>query len=373
MAITITSPTNKYIHAFNDSDTIFTVSTDNVSGSLIRCEVLEQPSNTAVSEQFAHIIDGSSTFNLRGVLTSYVSSFNNPITSGTLPAVGAMARITASESAKKVKLKFTEFELETEAASLTSDDIYVLKSAINEEGTRWHLTLPTNAAYFTYTYPDTTTTILKRMAFPNQIIPITTMGVVADNGSTLQFTTNEVVNGVAGSTTYYTAFENVIGINLHVYRNNSAKFKRLRMGLNFSLSWYDQPTGLDIHTTPEPCRAKTLYFLNQRGGWEWFNFIDFEVNQTSKKDEYEIYNNSFMGAKSYYTHVEDNNYEYRLYGRYINGTEGYYLRDIITSPIVLDELGNRVQVLTSRIKTDVEDLYNPEITIRYISTNVLNY
>ena len=111
-------------------------------------------------------------------------------------------------------------------------------------------------------------------------------------------------------------------------------------------------------------RKKTLYFLNDFGGWEHYNFIDYSVKETVDKDQYTTYKDIY-GSTSIGETVYHGQTEMTLFGRQLIAEGCNYLKHVLTSPIVLDEKGIRVRVTTSNLRLDEQGIIEPTVTIKY--------
>jgi hypothetical protein len=119
-------------------------------------------------------------------------------------------------------------------------------------------------------------------------------------------------------------------------------------------------------------RPKTLYWLSSFGGWEWFNFIDYEKTVLSDKQELTV-NSDYFSTKQIRTISEDKRFQYLLIGRQCSGDESLYINEMITSPIVIDETGARVRVLTERMLIDAGEILQPEVRIEYLPEKSIRY
>jgi hypothetical protein len=111
-------------------------------------------------------------------------------------------------------------------------------------------------------------------------------------------------------------------------------------------------------------RKKTLYYLNQFGGWDWCNFVDYEKVLITEKEYYEKYTD-IESSRTMGVNVTDKHEEMKLFSLE-RIAEYNNIQELIESPIVYDETGTRVFVVTPRNAYDKEGLMTPEITIRFI-------
>lgn len=119
-------------------------------------------------------------------------------------------------------------------------------------------------------------------------------------------------------------------------------------------------------------RAKTLYFMNRYGGWEWFDFIDYERIVKADKAQYTRYENE-EGDLGIHQQINHSFNEYKLWGREVSPDHIEYLGDIVNSPIVFDDTGKRVRVLDDNILTNAGGILQPELTISYLEEKVINF
>jgi hypothetical protein len=137
-------------------------------------------------------------------------------------------------------------------------------------------------------------------------------------------------------------------------------------------------TGNDINVTyytDTKCynNYKILYFQNQYGGWDFYDFIDFEEKYITSKNQFTTYSD-LVGTRDILQQNDGRERELKLYGRPGTYNSLYYIRDLITSPIVLDESLTKVRVIDSdiRLRNGNEIIY-PEVTIRYVKENTIKY
>ena len=119
-------------------------------------------------------------------------------------------------------------------------------------------------------------------------------------------------------------------------------------------------------------RSLTLYFLNQYGGWDWYNVIDYEELTKADKAQHSRYSDMY-GGKEIYQHVSEKKKELKCYGRAGIAERLAYIEGLVTSPFVFDQDGNRVRVLDNNILTDADGMLEPEFTIQYLEENTINF
>lgn len=121
-------------------------------------------------------------------------------------------------------------------------------------------------------------------------------------------------------------------------------------------------------------RKKVLYFQNRYGGWDFYPFVDYEETYVTEKDQLTITKN-LEGDKQIMQLVDGSIKELKLFGKPGNYEQVFHLRDLITSPVVIDEQGQRVRVLNERITLvgPDEGIITPEIRIQYLKENAISY
>lgn len=117
---------------------------------------------------------------------------------------------------------------------------------------------------------------------------------------------------------------------------------------------------------------KVIYFLNRWGGWDWFPAIHSEITEKTRKNQYSKYE-AIDQEVDVMQLVGDTIIEERLYGELMNSEYYEYLKDIVRSPIILDEMGRRVRLLDTNIKYGFRDLTDPQFTIQYATEKNINY
>lgn len=116
----------------------------------------------------------------------------------------------------------------------------------------------------------------------------------------------------------------------------------------------------------------TLYWLNKFGGWEWFNFIDYTITNKVEKTQAIKYVDH-EGTAEVNQMINKANLEMRLYGKNINHENLYYLEDLVQSPIVLDENGERVRLIDNTFQSVGRGLIEPQFTIKYMDSDVIKF
>lgn len=119
-------------------------------------------------------------------------------------------------------------------------------------------------------------------------------------------------------------------------------------------------------------RKKVIYFLNRYGGWDWFCAIDYESREIVDKRQYTKYKNVETDVEV--MQLSDGYIlEQKLYGSPQNAESYEYLKDMVNSPIILDENGERIRLIDNSIRYDFRNLVEPQFTIQYIKKENINY
>jgi hypothetical protein len=346
MAISIITNPGQSIDAF--SNPYIEVSSSNLSVERFLLEVLS-PGDVVELRQYNTAYAGGVKIPLRS-LSSLLSGYNNPL-EGVLPAAGAAVSKPIDEFVKRWSLRITGISSEgttVAGESITVGPINIYKSVYSGRNSYWNNT----KAFIALNHQNSVST---RSCLPNALIPL---NVYRDGG-----VTPLLVNGVSKISLSY----GDVDIASALYRISSDDYHVISI---------DSPGGsntlnisVDYRCYP---RSKTLYFLNTYGGWEWYNTIDWERTERSSKDQYTRYADS-TGRVAIWTSVDESIEEYTLYGRPGVGPDLVYLRDLIRSPIVLDENGTRIRVLDTNTLSDVQGILEPEITIQYLRENTITF
>lgn len=324
---------------------ILTVQSDNTDVNRYLLKVMHN--GNIVGQQYITAYDNIAIFVLRGVLSSVLKDHMELFTS---LAIGNATSRPVTNHSKLVDLVVEGIDDEGQfitGETITREDLRIIK-AVN---TNYYELWSTN--YDAYLAYDDTIKI--RHCFKNQYIPITFYSK--------QLNRSVLINGNSiGS------FPTTNGYAVALYRENMPNQVNT---LSIGGSVYPDEFQIIVDDKCYP-RTKTLYFLNKFGGWEWYNFIDYEVTERADKSQHTVYKNPY-GDRDIYQYIDSSIKELKLWGR--EGVSDYitYLKEIVNSPIIYDELGNRVRVVDDNIMIDAQGIIQPEITIRYIQDYTINY
>jgi hypothetical protein len=126
-------------------------------------------------------------------------------------------------------------------------------------------------------------------------------------------------------------------------------------------------------TVDEKCypNAKTLYFLNKYGGYDFYDFLDITEEQESEKTDYE-FKPTMISDPQKTSYINKTFKKYRCVGRPSPRRTAEYIGALIYSPEVYDEDGTQVRVSNQSIQTYGEEII-PEITIEYNNERCINF
>lgn len=326
----------KYVAAFNDVPV--EVATNNASATMIQCYIEYATSKTIA--EYAQVIDGKAYFNLKNILSSILYETCNIIDVAENALTGQIAKDTGH--AIVLEIKFAEYT-GTVGTYTNIYPVFVYKAAIAATA---GFAFPNGYGYG-YTY---------RTAFAGEYIYPTCYKLA---------TGDVVVYGVEGGN-ITEAVSNNIFAQFRITANHSTAN---RISLSSSHGGKRLIVEIDRNNYP---RKLTLHFLNRYGGWDWYDVVDYEKTVKVNKSQLTRYVDMY-GSKAIHQHVSGQVTELKCYGR--QGAAEYlsYIEDLVTSPMVIDQDGNRVRVLDDNILTDAHGILEPEFTIQYIEENVINY
>jgi hypothetical protein len=126
-------------------------------------------------------------------------------------------------------------------------------------------------------------------------------------------------------------------------------------------------------TIDEKCypNAKTFYFLNKYGGYDWYDFLDITEEQESEKMDYE-YKPTMITDPQKASYIKRTFKKYRCIGRPAPRRTAEYIGGLIYSPEVYDEDGVQVRVTNQSTQTYGEEII-PEITIEFNNERCINF
>ena len=119
-------------------------------------------------------------------------------------------------------------------------------------------------------------------------------------------------------------------------------------------------------------RAKVLYWITSTGAWDWYLFTDYDKRSVGTKQHFTKYKG--IGSDyEMYTQTGNQREIYSLKGMRLTGDYVKHIEEIVSSPVVVDESGNRVRVLTDSIEIDGPGFFEPEIEIEYLEKKTIRY
>ena len=324
--INITQQPNTPISAFNDSIYVMeTSASDAIKGSVLS-------GSTILGSQYAVRIGGVFTFNFKGLLSTILNKYNNPLLTST-----SLNTLTTSNKVLTTIPLTIEFEevIETPDTETISE---IIHRSSNNNRSYWN----TSQNAFIANYSG------DRYIFKNSIIPITIIG--KNQSHTLN------INGSGNSITLTNHLNN------YTYRTNNDK---LTLNINNQT--------INYYLINKPQRGKTIYWLNEFGGWEQFIFIDYDERQIINKENFYTYKEPGYTQREYATNIDTSYTELKLYSYPTDGRRFTYLKSLMYSPIILDEDGNRLELVTGNLLTDLNDIHTPDISVRYLNQNIMNF
>lgn len=354
MALTIEQQPSIHTGAFGRN--VIRVSTDSGEVKRIKYELVYD--SNVIATQFSPIFaylgeitlgDPQGIFNISGLYSSFLPYYNNPIK-------GLTANFTQIDAVHHQKLITDKID-EVGADGTTSLNRRIYKAVDTKYGISTFWNAGGTQRFLAYNRSKDNKVV--RHAFQGQHIPIAYYNANTTTGLYIQITNADGTSnlGLTNINQFYRVANWKVN-TVHEYNVISVGNSQVNLELIVDNNKYK--------------RTKTLYFLNRFGGWEWYNFLDYDKVIRSNKSQYTKYINH-QGDTDIQQIINGVVDEYKLYGRPLNGDYLYYLEDLITSPIVLDEQGERVRVLNNNIDVDGDDIFEPEITIQYIKEDTITY
>ena len=117
--------------------------------------------------------------------------------------------------------------------------------------------------------------------------------------------------------------------------------------------------------------AKTFYFLNRYGGYDWWDFLTVEEEQQSEKIPY-ARKATLLSDPQKMDYIKSTHKRMRCLGRAAPRRMGEYIRDLIASPEVFDEDGTAVRVVADNVQTYGDEIV-PEITVEYSNERCIKF
>lgn len=286
--------------------------------------------------------------NLSGLYSSVLSSYNNPIQ-------GVSSNFEEIDADEHQKLIFDNLkEVGSTGQEGLARTIYKAVNTKFNVNDYWNTS--GSERFLAYSRKNNE---IKRVAFDGEYIPISYYNANTETGLQIQKTTTKGTTnlGLTNANNIY---------RVCVWKVNSSEDHNV-IGINNSTVNLQ----LSIDRTKYE-RTKTLYFLNEYGGWEWYDFIDYEVTNKSDITQLTKYY-GIEGDLKIQQLSNDSIKQLKLYGRPATSDYVDHLRYLITSPVVLDENGDEVRVLDSSITYEAEGIIDPEITIQYLQEKTIKY
>jgi hypothetical protein len=344
MALSIISQPAEYISAFGKNTIKVSTTNEDILRFIIQ---VKDNSDNILIQKYITAFDGAGTFAMKNTLSAVLYAYNALIT--TLSNGGTSVRtVTNHSQIVKFVIKGLLLDGTTPVGEDTTITNRKLHKAVNNGfGVDW----TTGTNFFPY---ESVNGEIIRYAFKNQYIPICLYTTEASRAISL--------NGSALATLTLTG-----GFGCLLYKDNSSQVVNTITSAGTTSNTFK-------YILDNKCyqRSKTLYFINEYGGWDWYNFIDYETTQVADKYQYTVYANE-EGDLNIYQPVENSIKEMKLYGR--PGTSDYvkYLKALVNSPVVLDENGTRVRVLNNQLILEGDGIIEPEVTIQYLEENTIKY
>lgn len=351
MALTIIDQPPLYTGAF--SNNMIKADTDDNTISQLKYE-LEVDGNV-LGEQFipvygvynnGTITNIQSNIDVRGLYMSMVSSYDNPVSISS-----NFEEINASSHQQKIKDVITEYD--DPVGDYIEIDRYVFKSVDVKWGTEWD-----GSKNYIPLQRDKNNKIIRK-AFNGMKIPVSfyTQNTGITYSIDLENNGSSVFLGTTSLPNQY---------RLATFVLNTTKINnKIKVGLSNT----DIDIIVDFNTYKN---KKVLYFLNRWGGWDWFCANHYETREIVNKSQYSKYE-SVDNDLSVMQLIDGSVIEQRLYGSLMNNEAYEYLKDMVKSPIVLDENGERIRVIDNNFRYDFRDLVEAQFTIQYIKKENINY
>lgn len=117
--------------------------------------------------------------------------------------------------------------------------------------------------------------------------------------------------------------------------------------------------------------AKTFYFLNRYGGYDWYDFLSCQEEQQAEKIPFSR-KPSLIEDPRKMDYIKSTHQRMRCLGRAAPRRMAEFIRDLIGSPEVWDEDGEAVRVVTSSVQTYGDEII-PEITVEYNNARCIKF
>lgn len=349
MAITIIQNLPSVTPAF--ADNLLVVGTDNPNAQLIKYELKMGPD--VMSTQYAPVFEGQADLHLGPIYRSFLNLYDNPLDE---------AGITFYDPGTEEHNLLITDQL-TEVIDPVAKDFGAQNQYTRRIIKSVNFDVPVSsmapAAFCNLVDDDG---YINRWILNGQKIP-----VMIRTFSETDYTIQKVSYPDATSTAFGTPVTNqrmAQGMKT-LTGDSSIYFLTIALGNNADMKLF-----VDSKCYP---RTKTIYWLNSFGGWDWFNGIDYEIIHRTEKLQATKYINRARNKEVMQMSM-GNTQECKLFGRALNSKYYAYLKDMVASPIVFDEDGERIRILDTNVDIVREDMIlEPEIRIEYLKENSLIY
>jgi hypothetical protein len=120
-----------------------------------------------------------------------------------------------------------------------------------------------------------------------------------------------------------------------------------------------------VHDTKCYPRAKTLHWINSRGGWDFYSFPEEEqkiqVEGDSGERWLDFQTREVWGETKQWRNIST------LTGKKKSWEWNYHLKDLFTSPRVVDHLGHTVRVIDTDYNWNYTGVQEPRVRIEYLT------
>lgn len=109
----------------------------------------------------------------------------------------------------------------------------------------------------------------------------------------------------------------------------------------------------------------TLYWLSPYGGWDWYVFDSVDRKGSAQRQEW-IGRTEIWGERTPRSYVREYREEVLYKGSPVNREWKEHLKTLLISPVILDEDGNRLQLLSDSVVYDEREFNDINIELYYI-------
>lgn len=327
------------------------VETDDSTVGLIKATITEGGTTRGV--QYAQVINDQATFNFRGLWASIMYEWNNPITSHT----GVVSTAPQDLDVKMIDVNFVEVGPVFPGNTGTTRNLWRTR----DTGRDVYWDRNASSDFFVPFLNSVGTPLASdsrphRPIFQNQIIPVTFVGKNSDSNLWMRWSQpTEYQIGSLGNFRECVTLRNDVDGDWSIGWTKDLDLKDTRV--------------LDLHTVPKGEHTEILYFRNKWSGWDWSLWTDVERSIGSKSTTHSF--NTTVGGNQYSTEIENVWEDKKLTP--IAWPERYWLRDLWTSPVILDSTGTRVVLITNGGTVESPDFSDDSVTIRKWDDWIMNY